>query len=114
MEWKRYGTGQLAKGSHGFYLIYQNLDVELKTVRWFAKYEGQWENSSRQGKCINFQFFDRLEDAQAFCEKHAQGSDVESQWLWAKESMRTLTDATSTMPCLRAGRLAYRRHGGQV
>jgi hypothetical protein len=78
MEWKRYGTGQLAKGNHGVYLVYQNLDVELKTVRSFAKYEGRSENSSKQGKCIDFQFFDSLEDAEAFCEKHAQAPDVAS------------------------------------
>jgi hypothetical protein len=72
MEWKRYGAGQLAKSGHGFYLAYQNLDLELKTVRWFAKYEGRSENLLKQGECIDFQFFDSLEDAQAFCKKHAQ------------------------------------------
>ena len=72
MEWKRYGIGQLAKGNHGVYLVYQNLDVELKTVRSFAKYEGRSENFLKQGEWIDFQFFDSLEDAQAFCKKHAQ------------------------------------------
>jgi viroplasmin and RNaseH domain-containing protein len=47
-------------------------------VRWFAKYEGRSENSSKQGKCIDFKFFDSLEDAEAFCEKHAQSPDVAS------------------------------------
>jgi len=77
LEWKRYGTGQLAKSNHGFYLAYQNLDLELKTVGWFAKYEGRSENFLKQGEWIDFQFFDSLEDAQAFCEKHAQALSLE-------------------------------------
>jgi hypothetical protein len=77
LEWKRYGLGQLAKSNHGFYLAYQNLDLELKTVRWFAKDEGRSENLLKQGEWIDFQFFDSLEDAQAFCEKHAQALSLE-------------------------------------
>ena len=77
MEWMQYGTGQLAKSNHGFYLAYQNLDLELKTVRWFAQYEGRSENVLKQGASIDSQFFDSLEDAQAFCEKHAQALSLE-------------------------------------
>jgi hypothetical protein len=68
--------GYLAKSTHGLYLAYQNLDLELKAVRWFAKYEGRSENFVKQGACIDFQFFDSLEDAQAFCEKHAQALNL--------------------------------------
>jgi hypothetical protein len=35
METIRHGAA--AKSNHGFCLAYQNLDLELKTVRWFAK-----------------------------------------------------------------------------
>jgi hypothetical protein len=77
LEWKRYGTGQLAKSNQGFLSGVSKLGLELKTVRWFAKYEGRSEKFLKQGEWIDFQFFDSLEDAQAFCEKHAQALNLE-------------------------------------
>jgi hypothetical protein len=60
LAWQANGLGHLAKSIHGYYLVYRNFDNEMKTNRWFAKYE--------TGS-------DRFGDAQAFCEKNAQ--DVE-------------------------------------
>jgi hypothetical protein len=31
--------GHLAKSIHGYYFVYRNFDNEMKTNRWFAKYE---------------------------------------------------------------------------
>jgi hypothetical protein len=75
MEAIRHGAA--GKKQPWFLLAYQNLDLELKIVRWFAKYEGRSENFLKQGEWIDFQFFDSLEDAQAFCEKHAQALSLE-------------------------------------
>jgi len=66
LEWKGYSTEQLKKSTRRFYLAYQNLDLELKTVRWFAKYGGRSEDFLKQGRIDDFQFFDSLEDTQAF------------------------------------------------
>jgi hypothetical protein len=39
----------------------------MKSNRWFAKYETASDRFGEQGERIEFQGFDRLEDAQAFC-----------------------------------------------
>jgi hypothetical protein len=39
LAWQAYGLGHLAKSIHGYYLVYRNFDNEMKTNRWFAKYE---------------------------------------------------------------------------
>ena len=72
MKWKPYGVGHLAKSDHGLYIAYQNLDLALGCVRWFANYEERSDNFLKQEERIDFQFFDSLEAAQAFCEMHAQ------------------------------------------
>jgi hypothetical protein len=72
VEWKSYGPGHLAKSDHGFYMVYQNLDLALGCVRWFAKYQGHSDDFSKREDWIDFQFFDSLEAAQAHCEMHAQ------------------------------------------
>jgi hypothetical protein len=41
------------------------------TNRWFAKYETGSDRFGEQVSRIDFQGFDTLEDAQAFCEKNA-------------------------------------------
>jgi hypothetical protein len=33
------GLGHLAKSVHGYYLVYRNFDNEMKTNRWFTKYD---------------------------------------------------------------------------
>jgi hypothetical protein len=71
LSWNVYGPGHLAKSDHGFYMAYQNLDLALGCVRWFAKYEDRSDNL-KQAERIDFQFFDNLEAAKAFCEMHAQ------------------------------------------
>jgi hypothetical protein len=53
------------------YLAYRNFDNEMKTSRWFAKYETGSDRFGEQVSRIEFQGFDSLEDAQAFCEKNA-------------------------------------------
>src|SRR5580704_11241909 len=71
LAWQAYGLGHLAKSIHGYYLVYRNFDNEMKTNRWFAKYETRSDRFGEQVSRIEFQGFDRLEDAQAFCEKNA-------------------------------------------
>ena len=63
--------GPLAKSIHGYYLVYGNFDNEMKTNRWFAKNETGSDRFGEQVSRIEFQGFDSLEDAQAFCEKNA-------------------------------------------
>ena len=75
METIRHGAA--GKKQPWFLSGVSKLGLELKTVRWFAKYEGRSENFLKQGEWIDFQFFDSLEDAQAFCEKHAQALNLE-------------------------------------
>jgi hypothetical protein len=67
----RHGVGHLAKSIHGYYLVYRNFDNETKTNRWFAKYETGSDRFGEQVSRVEFQGFDGLEDAQAFCEKNA-------------------------------------------
>jgi hypothetical protein len=43
----------------------------MKTNRWFAKYETESDRLEEELSRIEFQGFDNLEDAQAFCEKKA-------------------------------------------
>jgi hypothetical protein len=71
LAWQAYGVGHLAKSIHGYYLVYRNFDNEMKTNRWFAKYETESDRFGEQVSQIEFQGFDRLEDTQAFCQKHA-------------------------------------------
>jgi hypothetical protein len=71
LAWQAYGLAHLAKSIHGYYLVYRNFDNEMKTNRWFAKYETRSDRFGEQVSRIEFQGFDRLEDAQAFCEKNA-------------------------------------------
>jgi hypothetical protein len=71
LTWQRYGLGQLAKSTHGYYLVYRNFDKEMKTIRWFAEYETGSDRFGEQVSRIEFHGFDNLEDAQAFCEKNA-------------------------------------------
>jgi hypothetical protein len=71
LAWQAYGLGHLAKSVHGYYLVYRNFDNEMKTNRWFAKYETGSDRFGEQVSRIEFQGFDSLEDAQAFCEKNA-------------------------------------------
>jgi hypothetical protein len=71
LAWQAYGLGHLTKSVHGYYLVYRNFDNEMKTNRWFAKYETGSDRSVEQ----ELHGFDNLEEAQAFCEKHAR--DVE-------------------------------------
>jgi hypothetical protein len=71
LAWQAYGVGHLAKSIHGYYLVYRNFDNEMKTNRWFAKYETGSDRFGEQVSRIEFQGFDSLEDAQAFCEKNA-------------------------------------------
>jgi hypothetical protein len=71
LAWQAYGLGHLAKSTYGYYLVYRNFDNEMKTNRWFAKYETGSDRFAEQVGRIEFQGFDRLEDAQAFCEKNA-------------------------------------------
>ena len=75
LAWQAYGLGHLAKSIHGYYVVYRNFDNEMKTNRWFAKYETGSDRLGEQASRIGFQGFDNLEDAQAFCEKNAR--DVE-------------------------------------
>jgi hypothetical protein len=75
LAWQAFGLGHLAKSIHGYYLVYRNFDNERKTNRWFAKYETGSDRFGEQVSWVEFQGFDNLEDAQAFCEKNAR--DVE-------------------------------------
>jgi hypothetical protein len=63
--------GLLAKSIHGYYLVYRNFDREVKAIRWFAEYETGSNRFGEQVSRTEFQRFDNLEDAQAFCEKNA-------------------------------------------
>ena len=71
LAWQAYGLGHLAKSIHGYYLVYRNFDNEMKTNRWFAKYETGSDRFGEQVSRNEFPGFDSLEDAQAFCEKNA-------------------------------------------
>jgi hypothetical protein len=72
LDWKPYGGGYLAKPSHGYYLVRQKYDPEMKSNLWFAQYEAS-EMLERLGTTIDLQGFDSFEKAQAACAKHAQG-----------------------------------------
>jgi hypothetical protein len=72
LAWQAYGLGHLAKSIHGYLLVYRNFDNEMKTNRWFAKYETGSDRFGEQVSRIEFHGFDNLEDAQAFCEKNAR------------------------------------------
>ena len=81
LAWQTYGSGHLAKSINGYYLVYRNFDNEMKTNRWFAQYEtgsdrfgqpGNRETADRKPVSrVEFQGFDSLEDAQAFCDQDA-------------------------------------------
>ena len=71
LAWQTYGSGHLAKSIHGYYLVYRNFDNEMKTNRWFAQYETGSDRFGQQVSRTEFQGFDSLEDAQAFCDKDA-------------------------------------------
>jgi hypothetical protein len=71
LAWQACGVGHLAKSIHGYYLVYRNFDNEMKTNRWFAKYETGSDRFGEQVSRIEFQGFNSLEDAQAFCAKNA-------------------------------------------
>jgi hypothetical protein len=43
----------------------------MKTNRWFAQYETGSDGFGQQVSRVEFQGFDSLEDAQAFCDKDA-------------------------------------------
>ena len=64
----RIGT---SREEHPVYYLYRNFDNEMKTNRWFAKYETGSDRFGEQVSRIEFQGFDSLEDALAFCEKNA-------------------------------------------
>ena len=72
LDWMPYGGGYLAKPSHGYYLVRKKYDPEMKSNLWFAQYEAK-EMFDRPVTTIDLQGFDSLEQAQAACEKHAQG-----------------------------------------
>jgi len=86
LAWQAHGLGHLAKSLHGYHLVYRNFDNEMKTTRWFAKYETGFETFGEQVSRIEFQGFDSLEDAEAFCEKNAL--DVERALLRRNETAR--------------------------
>jgi hypothetical protein len=66
--------------------VYRNFDNEMKTNRWFAKYETGSDRFGEQVSRFELQGFDSLEDAQAFCEKNAL--DVEPRATWRHETAR--------------------------
>jgi hypothetical protein len=72
LSWKALGPGQLAKSEYGYYLTYRNIDPESRVVRWYAKFEPRSSHFLKQEKWNQSQFFFSLEDAQLFCEEHAQ------------------------------------------
>jgi hypothetical protein len=72
LSWKALGPGQLAKSEYGYYLTYRNIDPESRVVRWYAKFEPRSSHFLKQEKWSQSQFFFSLEDAQLFCEEHAQ------------------------------------------
>jgi hypothetical protein len=51
--------------------VYRNFDNEMKRTAGSPKYETGSDRFGEQVSRIEFQGFDRLEDAQAFCEKNA-------------------------------------------
>ena len=57
LAWQTYGLGHLAKSMHGYYLVYRNFDNEMKTNRWFAKYE---TGSDRFGEQIVLTIYARV------------------------------------------------------
>ena len=72
LSWKALGPGQLAKSEFGYYLTYRNIDPESRVVRWYAKFEPRSSHSWKEEKWSQSQFFFSLEDAQLFCEEHAE------------------------------------------
>ena len=56
LAWQAYGLGHLAKSIHGYDLVYRNFDNEMKTNRWFTKYESGFdrfgEQVSRTRECL--------------------------------------------------------------
>jgi hypothetical protein len=62
-------VGHLAKSIHGYYLVYWNFDNEMKTNRWFAKYETGSDRFGEQVSRIEFQGFDRLKMRRHFARK---------------------------------------------
>jgi hypothetical protein len=80
LVWRAYGSGHLAKSLHGYYLVYRNFDNEMKTNRWFAKYEAGSYRYGEQVSRIEYQGFDSLEEAQAFCEKNARNVEHGLSW----------------------------------
>jgi hypothetical protein len=71
-SWKALGPGNLAKSKYGYYLTYQNIDLESRAGRWCAKFEPLSGHFLKPEKWNQSQFFYSFEDAQLFCEKHAQ------------------------------------------
>ena len=72
LDWQPYGGGNLAKPSHGYYLVYQGYDLEDGSNLWLAKYEALGIQKHPLTS-LDLQRFASVEDAQAACEKHAQG-----------------------------------------
>ena len=70
------GPGQLAKSEYGYYLTYRNIDPESRVVRWYAKFEPLSGDSLKSEKWNQSQFFYGLQDAQLFCEEHAQAHEA--------------------------------------
>jgi hypothetical protein len=73
MNWNSYKSGHLASCSHGYYFIYRQFDEEVRSERWFAKYEPGVGVFGEHGKPTGqVHGFESLEDAKAFCEKNAK------------------------------------------
>ena len=72
LSWKPWGSGHLAKSPKGYYLAYLNTDPEVRAVRWYVRFEPQTQDLLTQEKWALSRFFDSLNDAQRFCEKHAE------------------------------------------
>jgi hypothetical protein len=75
LSWKTLGAGHFAKSKHGYYLAYLNIDLESKEMRWYAKFEPLSGDSLKSEKWNQSQFFYGLQDAQLFCEEHAQAHE---------------------------------------
>ena len=72
LSWRTLGSSHFAESEHGYYVTYLSTDPESKEIRWYAKLEPRSRHSLKQKKWNQAQFFFSLDDAQQFCEEHAQ------------------------------------------
>jgi hypothetical protein len=69
----------ISRRIHGYYLVSRNFDNEIKTNRWFAKYETGSDRFGEQVAGLRLQGFDSLESTPTL--EHHSGFSETTDWV---------------------------------